>query len=1032
MWCLMSNRIVVAQEIMRFEHLQREKGIDGDWYFHIIEDNSGYMWFGGHTGLTRYDGNRGKHFTNVQNNEFSLSENQVFRLIQLRNKDIWCSTLGGGLSILNPSTGKFKNLRYKTRDWPAANVGEIIEINDTLCYMISNDDYSKLWKIARNNDTFQFSEHPIEGESQNLFFKDPKVRYMFRDQIYPDKLWIIGHFRIYVFDILKEQLSIFKEFDFLLDRNLRVDLIPAADWMDGDHLMLYIAKTGIFRFSIRDGTLSFIHMEKEALPNHCRFIRRSKDGFFYWGFSDGRLYKYFPDTDEILKVYIQYPDNRKPNIEFIYETQNGDVYLATNGSGILKSQAAYHRVKSLRSYERLGPDYSHFFYNSYAITGSKQILYNSLRVDSIFLFDSESGLTSVINESNVAGICWGNFTSLDSKSVLVHNGRKLFEIDWQRKLCLPFPLEGIDTLTHSTRTIKYIERDTNGYLWIIGNSYLRKYSGSKLQSHLDYVTVNGNRLNDFTFYTIVPNGVFFVQKEEEFYFLSFETQTLTKLNHNLDSKEFTTYSFAPPSYCNGQLLVPCNFTGLWLANISGDSLLFYDVKRAPEFLLSNNVYGSFAQPPYVWISTGQGLQRWNTLTHKQVKIDYRHNLPTHYINGVLDIREDGSFSLPLDFYLHYGNMDLLIPKQIKVNAQLHTVWADSVPVISQWPTEERDSIVLKYHQNNLRFEWAILNSSPDYLYQIAYRLHGFDTDWKVLKSYDEFKVIYTNLSNGKYTFELKAIPNIDQDEFVVLSFPFLIEAAIWARWWFKLILVLLVLGIAYRIYKYRISVLRREEELIRQYNQNMNELKWASLRSQMNPHFMFNSLNSIKNFILKNESQTAAAYLTDFAFLIRSVLNFSNEKFIPLQMEINVLNTYISMEQLRFTRRFNYSLDISDDVDTQQVCVQPLIIQPFVENAIWHGLMQKPSDCSLIIKIYEEEGFLFVIVEDNGIGRVKSQTVKTSFKSNKSFGIEITKDRLYSLQSESEVLIEDLYDDAQQATGTRVILKLPKIHLNEI
>lgn len=207
------------------------------------------------------------------------------------------------------------------------------------------------------------------------------------------------------------------------------------------------------------------------------------------------------------------------------------------------------------------------------------------------------------------------------------------------------------------------------------------------------------------------------------------------------------------------------------------------------------------------------------------------------------------------------------------------------------------------------------------------------------------------------------------------------------------------------------------------------ELEMQALRAQMNPHFIFNCLSSINRFILKNEAKTASGYLTRFSRLMRMVLQNSQKKSITLEDELQMLRLYLEMERLRFKNAFDYSINFLNEIDSDNIFIPPLILQPFCENAIWHGLMHKGEQGLMIIELKMENEVLLCTITDNGIGRQKAEALKSkTVEKEKSMGLKITTERLALLNKEKNMQtvfdIEDLKDEDGNAAGTKVALRI--------
>ena len=261
----------------------------------------------------------------------------------------------------------------------------------------------------------------------------------------------------------------------------------------------------------------------------------------------------------------------------------------------------------------------------------------------------------------------------------------------------------------------------------------------------------------------------------------------------------------------------------------------------------------------------------------------------------------------------------------------------------------------------------------------------------------------------------------------------------------KFLLILFSAFVLTGIFVYRSIYLRRKNEKLRLENEltvqrlenekkhaelkrQASDLQMQALRAQMNPHFIFNSLSSINWFIMENDKDTASDYLTRFSRLMRMVLN-AQKPMIPLEDELKMLQLYLDMERLRLENSFDYSITFTNTIDAGNVSIPPMLLQPFCENAIWHGFKNKEGQGHININIRAEDHLLECIITDDGIGRQQAALFKRkSSKNEGSMGLEITRERLALFSeennAEADFEMEDLVDEIGQGKGTRVILKI--------
>jgi LytS/YehU family sensor histidine kinase len=211
-------------------------------------------------------------------------------------------------------------------------------------------------------------------------------------------------------------------------------------------------------------------------------------------------------------------------------------------------------------------------------------------------------------------------------------------------------------------------------------------------------------------------------------------------------------------------------------------------------------------------------------------------------------------------------------------------------------------------------------------------------------------------------------------------------------------------------------------------NEKLSAAKLEALQSQLNPHFIFYCLNSIDNLIQNNEKEKATSYLSKFARLIRSILETSKNNTVPCWKDMETLKLYLELEELRCDKKISYIINIASEILNGDYKVPPLLIQPFVENAIHHGLLNKTeSDRKLVIDVFATQNYIHYTIQDNGVGRVKAAAYKQLNKpSYESMGMQIATDRinLFSQNNNGFIKVTDLYDEQHQPAGTRVEVEL--------
>jgi ligand-binding sensor domain-containing protein/two-component sensor histidine kinase len=431
----------------------------------------------------------------------------------------------------------------------------------------------------------------------------------------------------------------------------------------------------------------------------------------------------------------------------------------------------------------------------------------------------------------------------------------------------------------------------------------------------------------------------------------------------------------------------------------------------------------------IWLNTANGLLLFDPVKKSYIPFRQGDGLVDNYIDSWPYQDSAGYMYIGFSdgFQVFHPDSILARPAE-KLHIRLNSMTIDGHP--SPQHPAYMNEITLPPEQANLVFSFAAVGASLSGHYSYAYMLDNFDKDWIYTGANATGQ--YNNLPPGKYRLRIKAA--IGNNQWVSEYFGIRVIAlpAWYQTIWFKIVIALLIAGILYGAFSYRLQQVRREAALKESYHKRINELEMRSLRAQMNPHFIFNSLSSINRYIVKSDHKTASNYLTKFSRLIRLILDNSASDYISLEKEMQTLQLYIDLEALRFDDAFTYTIHVDDNIDQFDTLIPSMILQPYVENAIWHGLLHKEEGKGkLVISISQlSPALIMARIEDNGVGRQKAKEMKSKEAvKKKSYGMQISHDRLELLnrvrQTSSSVTVEDLTDTQGSAIGTRVILHIP-------
>lgn len=391
----------------------------------------------------------------------------------------------------------------------------------------------------------------------------------------------------------------------------------------------------------------------------------------------------------------------------------------------------------------------------------------------------------------------------------------------------------------------------------------------------------------------------------------------------------------------------------------------------------------------IWFGTINGLEKFNP------RDDISNNIPP--ITKIIDIR------------LFYTSI---------LNGNYKTYLMDNT-----------SKHVFKPNDNHLTFDFDAINFSNPEGVQFAWRLVGYENKWSPPSG--NLSVTYAQIPPGHYVFELKASNEDHVWNKQPVQFYFTISTPFWKTWWFLLLLVATFLAMVFILFKWRVNSIRKkahEKERQLALEKSIAELEQKALRLQMNPHFIFNALNSIQSLIGTDNEQEARYYLAKFSRLMRQILNNSKTSMISLQEEIQLLDNYLLIEYFCHSKQFDYSIEVDEQIEKDFIQLPPMLLQPFVENSIKHGILHLKNKRGMIqISFKEEDNVLVCTIEDNGIGREASSALQENSKDvhHASTALKVTRERLALLnEPENSIVIEDMQDEQGQPKGTIVTVRL--------
>lgn len=999
--------------LLHFQHLDIHSGLSNKTVFAIGQDAYGFVLVGTAKGLNRFDGLNVRPYGSLQNpdiRELNASEITFIQKDSLRN--LWIGTDRSGLYCFSHSgsiiTRYHSQSKISTQKLSGDNIRRGLGIMSS----------GSVW-IADGNDMLT-EIHPGRKIVRQIRVLEEgvKVRYL---TALSDSVLLIGtnHHGVFSFNPQTRSVHQWAEKDIT---NQEVN----AFWKDAESGKIWVcSNAGLFRFDYsgrKEIQYTFNPGNPYSIPsNNVTGIIRDKSGRLWIATYGGGI----SFLNEQQNRFISY-QNIISNTESLsgnealtlFQDESGKIWVGTHKSGLsyFNPESCNFEVINDTPKNRDAPVLSNNNIRRMLVLPGKEVLI--LNEKNVERYNPET--------RTVTKYPFPSPEQIGYTLALLKNGKVLFAADkglfyfesGQYTPLLP-PEENAQL-----RKITAIHEDFQGNLWFGGDD----------PKGLFVLWKDSGRLNRFDSSQIPDEHIntFFENKNHVFYAgtwigaFRFDYQSRKFIPEKVGNVSFSVISMLEDAYEN--LWMGTYLEGLFVLNPKTGKVQALTRKN---YIPDNNVI-SIQQDSEnkIWIATDLGLCRLipeqeaatDSFRFRRYNYNTNNGFPFNQTTGLVQEGET-FFAGTLNGLVRFNREDLTEKTE---NAQ--TVITKIMITDKEYPVMNQDSIflTLNYFQNFFSIEYSLLNYENS-RNEFSYYLENFNQKW----NYTENKqsVSFSNLDGGIYYFYLKARKpdgtwTEARKKITIRVFP-----PFWKTGWFFLLCISLLLGIVYFIYQNRVSGIRAEEKLKTAYHKEISEMQVRLLRSQMNPHFLFNSLNSINHYIQSNEGDIASDYLVDFAKLMRMILDNSQYAFIPLKVETEMLELYLKLEKMRFSQGFDAEIRMDNALKYTELSIPGMVIQPFVENAIWHGLRHKPEKGKITLTFSLDGKVLTCIVKDNGVGRSKSAELNKNRKKHQSHGQKIAEERLDFLAKEHGlplgVTITDLTDSEGVASGTQVEIRLP-------
>lgn len=1033
-FCCCSNLLGQAETVVYHNHYTVEDGLPSNEIFSIHQSDDGRIWMGTDAGLVSFDGIQFKQYQNS-----GATNAAIDGIISDNNGDIWCLNFGS----------------------------QIFHFHDDSLHLVKGLDTILNHDLIRKISCLPSNKIAIQP---NSLLYDPATKKPYKDSVFDtyrmdstgpyfniDVLWLNDSARIYVREWRRSNefsMSYFapsyqgKTVSYLPHESIfqssnnhytfeQSPLGPLVYIRNYNTTTITAASPYIFVYRdsfIQD--LQFPKLIQTFVPQNLQLIQltwQDKDqlwlstskGIFYWNLKTGAC-KHYCKAFFVTDLVIDHEQNiwastLKQGVLFIPSTDiliHGQHFI--NNSGInhiasnQKERLLIAHSKNKLTYWDANTDSTLFEYQ-----------YNIERIINRSLFNPQEELFYVVRDNQPISIFDAKTLSIEHTNIFMGALKKL-QVD--RKGNLWFSL--------GQNAIAFAKNFDFDHFPTVGITNLDTFDMRKQMIRAAYplfysVTLKGKKNLNFRDKGLKRTYSIALQENPNYAIWIANTSGL----FYMATDEYSTVLDADSNAIIARDLCIIQDSVLWVAtNNKG----LYQIKNkkvvqsitTQDGLPSNQTSKIVWQAPYLWIATQAGLARYDVVTQTMLNWSLLNGLPSVIIkdiactpNRVYFSDGDKLMSSGLEVGNNYISQPLLNLTDFRVNDVSHS-----------W--DEARNFAADSNSISIHFRGISLKSQGKFIYK--YRLLGSATTWQTASSRTQ-EIRYPNLRTGNYQFELFMEDLAGQSRSGMIRLNFSIRPPFYQTWWFYLCSFLVTLGGAFAIFKWQLNKVRQQtaereqqaqlalENSELEYDLRMAQLK--ALKAQMNPHFIFNVLNSIQGLYIVNDKAKANLLLSQFAHLIRSILDMSEALEVSLEEEVKLLKLYLEVEQMRVEGAFDFKLEVDPELYELDIYLPALLIQPYVENAIKHGLLHKSGTKYLNIHFewLEDQETLRISIEDNGIGRKASSELQRI--KHRSFSTSANAKRLELLNTGRSAPLYLEFIDKNTAqhedTGTIVRLNIP-------